>query len=290
MLNLIVYVLHGFLVFIMNLLAGEYYQPERSKRDKLLISLLGLVIGVATVLAAASVELPQWVRVLVFCFLLLGALLVLTMPMKQKPFRKELLKILRESAEKRLRKPPSAQNLIKLSGREENHNTTQHSQDLYSRVKKLLLRFVPAQLTGKKLEEQEEQEVELGKGGFANYVENCGNKLLIKGEPGSGKTTLLLNLELELLDKAEADESQPIPILLDLYSYKDNRQAFFDWLIAELNSKYGVRCDVAQEKLLNKYPIFLLLDGLDELEQERRGKPVYSKSISLLRIIQKHKA
>lgn len=44
-------------------------------------------------------------------------------------------------------------------------------------------------------------------------------ELLILGEPGAGKSTLLLELAHHLVEQAEQDVSQPLPVLLPLSSW-----------------------------------------------------------------------
>jgi predicted NACHT family NTPase len=53
--------------------------------------------------------------------------------------------------------------------------------------------------------------------------DRLGGGLLILGAPGSGKTTALLELARHLLDKAEADEHQPIPVVFNLVSWAAHR-------------------------------------------------------------------
>jgi GTPase SAR1 family protein len=47
-----------------------------------------------------------------------------------------------------------------------------------------------------------------------------GNRLLLLGAPGAGKTTLLRRLALKLLAKAERDEAEPLPLLLNLTKFQ----------------------------------------------------------------------
>lgn len=95
-------------------------------------------------------------------------------------------------------------------------------------------------------------------------------KLLILGDPGSGKTTMLLDLAESLVNRAEEIKDYPIPVLFSLSSWKNNRQKIEDWLVAELNFKYGVRASIAQ-KWLQDRRLLPLLDGLDELEASQQG-------------------
>jgi DNA polymerase III delta prime subunit len=94
-----------------------------------------------------------------------------------------------------------------------------------------------------------------------------GRSLLILGEPGSGKTTTLLELARDLLQQAEQDTDQPIPVVFNLSSW--SRQNLADWLAQELNTKYQVSKLLAKTWLRNQQ-LMLLLDGLDEVATERR--------------------
>lgn len=94
-------------------------------------------------------------------------------------------------------------------------------------------------------------------------------KLLILGDPGSGKTTTMLDLTQALVQKAEADNTAAIPVLLHLSSWKDPRVLLHDWLLADLKSKYGVRKDIATQWLQDKQ-LVPLLDGLDEVNPEHQ--------------------
>ena len=100
--------------------------------------------------------------------------------------------------------------------------------------------------------------------GVREVFEETKRQLLILGEPGSGKTTMLLELARELIDLAQEDNQQPIPVLVDLSSWKDPKQSIFEWLLGELKLKYGLRADLATE-YLKQNQLLPLLDGLDEV-------------------------
>jgi hypothetical protein len=91
-----------------------------------------------------------------------------------------------------------------------------------------------------------------------------GGSLLILGDPGAGKTTLLLELCRDLLERAEQDEMQPIPVVFNLSSWAVRRAPLEHWLIEELSAKYDVPRQVGIRWLAND--LFIpLLDGLDEV-------------------------
>jgi len=96
-----------------------------------------------------------------------------------------------------------------------------------------------------------------------------GRTLLILGEPGAGKTTTFLKLAQNLINSTEQDLSRPIPVVLNLSSWGNKRQAIAHWLIEELNSKYQVSKALGQV-WIDKQQLLLLLDGLDEVKVERR--------------------
>ena len=91
-----------------------------------------------------------------------------------------------------------------------------------------------------------------------------GRSLLILGAPGSGKTITLLVLARELINCAEGDPVQPIPVVFNLSSWTDPRQNLLDWLIAELLAKYQVPKRTGSRWLEANW-IVPLLDGLDEV-------------------------
>ncbi len=94
-------------------------------------------------------------------------------------------------------------------------------------------------------------------------------QLLILGAPGSGKTTLLLELAQELLDRAEKDESLPIPIVFNLSSWAVKGLSLADWLKDELQSSYNVPLKIAEQWIAAE-AVLPLLDGLDEVAVGKR--------------------
>jgi hypothetical protein len=98
-------------------------------------------------------------------------------------------------------------------------------------------------------------------------------RLLVLGAPGAGKTTTLLQLAKELIARAQTDADAPMPVLLNLSSWKDDGQPLVRWLEAELKSKYGVRKDIGRRWLHDRC-LLPLLDGLDEVEPTRQSKCV----------------
>jgi GTPase SAR1 family protein len=88
-------------------------------------------------------------------------------------------------------------------------------------------------------------------------------QLLILGAPGSGKTTVLLQLLQGLAGRAAPDTDQPIPVLLSLATWK-NEKPLDQWLVDELHAKYGVRRDVGG-RWRDARLISPLFDGLDEI-------------------------
>ena len=75
---------------------------------------------------------------------------------------------------------------------------------------------------------------------ITEIYDHSGGELLILGEAGSGKTTLLLELARNLLDRAERDETAPIPVILPLSSWTEKQLPLEEWFIEELNAKYQV--------------------------------------------------
>ncbi len=114
---------------------------------------------------------------------------------------------------------------------------------------------------------------------YQDFVETH-KSLLIVGEPGSGKTVLLLQIALELLARAFQDEQYPIPVLLNLATWRDEGQSFDLWIEQNLvfaAGRSGVSKQVAKElvrsktaETANQRNLIVLLDGLDEIPVEDR--------------------
>ncbi|MCB0522226.1 MAG: hypothetical protein KDD27_25000 [Saprospiraceae bacterium] len=107
---------------------------------------------------------------------------------------------------------------------------------------------------------------------FNNYTKRLW-RLLILGEPGAGKSILLLRFGLRLIEMAEADPKFPIPVLLDLASWRDENQTFETWI--EKNLPYiGGSFAVSKEYagiLVESKIILPLLDGFDEIREPLRN-------------------
>jgi transcriptional regulator with XRE-family HTH domain len=94
-------------------------------------------------------------------------------------------------------------------------------------------------------------------------------ELLILGNPGAGKSTLLLSLAQQLVEQAQDDMAQSLPVILPLSSWAIKRQPLQDWSSKQIAEIYNVPRQVC-EQWMQYGQILLLLDGLDEMEEETR--------------------
>jgi eukaryotic-like serine/threonine-protein kinase len=99
-----------------------------------------------------------------------------------------------------------------------------------------------------------------------------GRSLLILGSPGSGKTTMLLELTRQLIKCAREDATEPIPVVFNLASWNE-KFSLSDWIASELNAIYTIPKKIAPT-WVKENRMLLLLDGLDEVKREYRGKCV----------------
>src|SRR5450755_1056572 len=95
------------------------------------------------------------------------------------------------------------------------------------------------------------------------------HELLILGEPGAGKSTFLLSLAEQLLARAEADPSYPLPLLLPLASWAEKRSPLQPWITEQLRQIYGLPVSLG-EHWQERDQLLPLLDGLDEMEPSAR--------------------
>ena len=100
--------------------------------------------------------------------------------------------------------------------------------------------------------------------------DDINGRLLILGAPGSGKTTTLLELAKVLVVRAQKNPELPVPVLLNLSSWKEDKQSIADWMATALKLKsYGFRVDICKRFVVNGR-ILPLLEGLDELASDRQ--------------------
>ncbi|MEH2071251.1 MAG: hypothetical protein V7K47_24355 [Nostoc sp.] len=134
---------------------------------------------------------------------------------------------------------------------------------------------------------------------IGQVFDQCSGRLLILGEPGAGKTTSLLDLALELVERAENDSQQRIPVLVDLSDWQPttsqsaSRQSgvtsrfrsvsqknlseslpeqapvwsIANWLASKVRERYGFLPQQIKQWLEEKR-LIPLLDGLDEVRPE----------------------
>src|SRR5712692_5371786 len=95
-------------------------------------------------------------------------------------------------------------------------------------------------------------------------------ELLILGEPGAGKSTLLLELAQRLVERAEQEQSHPLPMILPLSSWAVKKPLLADWMGKQIALLYDVPRHLSQQ-WVQKEHLLPLLDGLDEMEVSARA-------------------
>jgi DNA polymerase III delta prime subunit len=105
--------------------------------------------------------------------------------------------------------------------------------------------------------------------GITEVYDEMEGDLLILGAPGAGKTTMLLELARDLVARAEADDTARMPAVFLLSSWSDPDQSLGEWLVDEFYKRYGFSGPVAR-RWIEENELILLLDGLDEVAEERR--------------------
>ncbi|MBE9140502.1 hypothetical protein IQ254_25435, partial [Nodosilinea sp. LEGE 07088] len=117
-----------------------------------------------------------------------------------------------------------------------------------------------------------------------DFFDQSQGQLLILGDPGAGKTTELLHLAQGLLKRAHADESFPIPVLLELTTWDDG-QTIEEWIADRLSKPkpeggYGINKLVVNQWLQDD-DIIPLVDSLDEIGLIRQRKCIKAINVFL---------
>lgn len=113
------------------------------------------------------------------------------------------------------------------------------------------------------------EEIEAGVTAYDVLTNLSGWQMLILGEAGSGKSVELVELARRAAAAAEQDPEAPIPVVLQLNRWRDDRP-FTDWLSSEIAKGYRARRKVV-DRWLGERRLLLLLDELDGLGGRRRG-------------------
>lgn len=103
-------------------------------------------------------------------------------------------------------------------------------------------------------------------GEIKKVYEQAKCRLLITGAPGAGKTVVMLQLVLSLLKE---NKKNTLPVLLNLATWQSSFVKLEVWLEEILPSELGVSKALGK-KILHEYPLILLLDGLDEVNEADR--------------------
>ncbi|MCL1465563.1 NACHT domain-containing protein [Argonema galeatum] len=301
--QLSLWLLNGLLAIIAGLLINEWGKPGISYRRKWLILGLGAGCGLIAAIVnwasgSTSADYQTYFLVLGYAYSLLTILLLSYKQNTENPSpRNQLLKAVRDEVAQRLEVSLHNQKMIDLAAKELPHNVGGEPLPAVNPDNRQPINWIelPRQWVSQFLRMSTElprRWVSQFLGMSTSTVATADNgqnvhpadekiekiidvfkrkdgKLLILGEPGAGKTTTLLDLAKDLCAEATENENEPIPILLDLFSWKDNSQSLTEWLVAELKTKYGVRADIAQI-LLDEHQLLPFLDGLDEQEETRR--------------------
>jgi len=104
-------------------------------------------------------------------------------------------------------------------------------------------------------------------------VESLSQKTLILGDRGSGKTITLALITEYLLQKATPTNDAPIPILLNLSKWSEERHPIEKWVSEEIHDLYHVLKSVVPE-FIRQRQIVLLFDSLDEVKPAYRAECV----------------
>lgn len=104
--------------------------------------------------------------------------------------------------------------------------------------------------------------------------DRLGRTMVLVGPVGSGRSTLLRELCLLLVERARNDPEAPIPVVVDLATWRAygtrKPTEFTAWLLREMNRRYGISRS-AGTIWLRRARVAVLIDGLDEVPRVDRA-------------------
>ncbi|GAA3684398.1 hypothetical protein GCM10022267_84030 [Lentzea roselyniae] len=104
--------------------------------------------------------------------------------------------------------------------------------------------------------------------------DRLGHTMVLVGPVGSGRSTLLRELCLVLVERARNDPEAPIPVVVDLATWRAygtrKPTEFTAWLLREMNRRYGISRS-AGTIWLRRERVAVLIDGLDEVPRIDRA-------------------
>jgi hypothetical protein len=162
----------------------------------------------------------------------------------------------------------------------ETSNRTAALSRVESRVKTLLASSLAAQtqiklgvLRQPQLSVRVEGE-EVSSSDLEAVYDRLGHTMVLVGPVGSGRSTLLRELCLVLVERARNDPEAPIPVVVDLATWRAygtrKPTEFTAWLLRELNRRYGISRS-AGTIWLRRERVAVLIDGLDEVPRVDRA-------------------
>jgi hypothetical protein len=90
-------------------------------------------------------------------------------------------------------------------------------------------------------------------------------RVIVIGDPGCGKSTTLWQVAKDMADRAILNFKEPIPLLLRLNKWTDERQSFNQFAMTEI-----YQLSTFFDELLEERRIALLLDGINEIPSGQR--------------------
>jgi hypothetical protein len=104
--------------------------------------------------------------------------------------------------------------------------------------------------------------------------DRLGHTMVLVGPVGSGRSTLLCELCLTLVERARNEPEAPIPVVVDLATWRAygtrKPTEFTAWLLREMNRRYGISRS-AGTIWLRRGRVAVLIDGLDEVPRVDRA-------------------